>query len=106
MKQKIFLNERCKVRCKKKMVTNLNWWNIRLHNVYYNNGIKRRNFSLYTRCITPKRVKSWRGPRFFQRNVAVMATVGNTVFDLAGPRFEPQTSSSGDERVTARPTGR
>ena len=33
-------------------------------------------------------------------------TVGNTVFDLTGPRFEPQTSRSRDERVTARPTGR
>ena len=32
--------------------------------------------------------------------------VGNTVFDLTGPRFEPQTSRSRDERVTARPTGR
>ena len=32
--------------------------------------------------------------------------VGNTVSDLTGPRFEPQISRSGDERVTARPTGR
>ena len=32
--------------------------------------------------------------------------VGNTVFDLTGPRFEAQTSRSRDERVTARPTGR
>ena len=32
--------------------------------------------------------------------------VGNTVSDLTGPRFEPQTSRSRDERVTARPTGR
>ena len=32
--------------------------------------------------------------------------VGNTVSDLTGPRFEPQTSGSRDERVTARPTGR
>ena len=32
--------------------------------------------------------------------------VGNTVFDLTGLRFEPQTSRSRDERVTARPTGR
>ena len=29
--------------------------------------------------------------------------VGNTVFNLTGPRFEPQTSRSTDERVTARP---
>ena len=31
--------------------------------------------------------------------------VGNTVFDLTGPRYEPQASRSRDERVTARPTG-
>ena len=31
--------------------------------------------------------------------------VGNTMFDLTGPRFEPQTSRSRDERATARPTG-
>ena len=30
--------------------------------------------------------------------------VGNTVSDLTGPRFGPQTSRSKDERVTARPT--
>ena len=32
--------------------------------------------------------------------------VSNTVSDLTGPRFEPQTSRSRDERVTARPIGR
>ena len=32
--------------------------------------------------------------------------VGNTVSDLAYPRFEPQTSCFKDERVSARPTGR
>ena len=31
--------------------------------------------------------------------------VGNNVSDLTGPRFEPQTSRSKDERVSARPTG-
>ena len=31
--------------------------------------------------------------------------VGNTVSDLTGPRFKPQTCSR-DECVTARPTGR
>ena len=30
--------------------------------------------------------------------------VGNTVFDLTGTRFEPNTSRSRDESVTARPT--
>ena len=29
--------------------------------------------------------------------------VGNTVSDLSGPRFEPQTSRFRDERVAARP---
>ena len=32
--------------------------------------------------------------------------VDNTVSDLTGPRLEPQTSRSTDERVTARPTGK
>ena len=32
--------------------------------------------------------------------------VGNTVSDLTGPRFKPQTSRSRDKRVAARPTGR
>ena len=31
--------------------------------------------------------------------------VGNTVSGLIGPRFEPQTSHLGDERVTAQPNG-
>ena len=31
--------------------------------------------------------------------------VGNTVFDLTGPKFKPQTSRYREERVTARPTG-
>ena len=30
--------------------------------------------------------------------------VGNTVSNFTGPKFEPQTSRSRDERVTARPT--
>ena len=33
------------------------------------------------------------------------APVGNTMFDLTDPRFEPRTSRSIDECVTARPTG-
>ena len=31
-------------------------------------------------------------------------SIGNTVFDLTGLRFEPQTSRPRDERVTSRPT--
>ena len=34
-----------------------------------------------------------------------MATLSNTVSELTGPRFEPQTPRSRDERVTAQPTG-
>ena len=30
--------------------------------------------------------------------------VGNTVFDLTSPSFEPQTSRSRYERITSRPT--
>ena len=30
--------------------------------------------------------------------------VGNTMSNLTGPRFDPQTSRFRDERVTARPT--
>ena len=37
---------------------------------------------------------------------AAAAAVGNTVSDLTGPRFEPQTSRSRDERISARPNGR
>ena len=33
-------------------------------------------------------------------------TVGKTVFDLSGPRFESFTSRFSDERAFARPTGR
>ena len=44
------------------------------------------------------------------RNIApfkdmLQRSVGNPVSNLIGPRFEPQTSRSRDERVTAQPTG-
>ena len=69
----------------------------------------------YTRCITPERVTSLRGPtprycaqatqlllkKYYSGGIAV----DNTVSDLTGPKFEPQTSRSRDERVGARPTG-
>ena len=67
----------------------------------------------YTRCNTPKRVTSWRGPsprhcaratqllsKKWRRGGEPLATL---CFDLNGPRFEPQTSRFTDERVTARP---
>ena len=68
----------------------------------------------YTRCITPKGATSLRGlsPRHCacEQHSSAMSqqwrVVGNTAFDLASPRFEPQTSGSRGERVTARPTAR
>ena len=38
----------------------------------------------------------------FEEMLQRWRTVSNTMFDLTYPRFEPQTSSSRDERVTAR----
>ena len=69
----------------------------------------------YTRCIPPKRVTSLRGPfmrhcaratQLFSKKCQRWQAVGNTVFDLTGPRFELPTSRTNDERVTAQPTGR
>ena len=64
----------------------------------------------------PKRVTSLRGPNLrslrlgntasFEEMLQRWRAVGNTVFDLTGPRFEFQTSRSRDERVTVRPTRR
>ena len=34
-----------------------------------------------------------------------LRAVGNSVSDLTGPRFEPPTYSSRDERIATRPTG-
>ena len=42
----------------------------------------------------------------FQEMPQRWRVVGNTVSDLTGPRFEPQTYRSTDECVTARPPGR
>ena len=58
----------------------------------------------YTRNITRKRVTSLRDPSRFIASVGNTApfeemsqqwqAVGNTVFDMTGPRFEPRTSRS------------
>ena len=68
----------------------------------------------YTRCITPKPVTTLRGPSSrhlemgktasFEELLRRWQAVVITVSDFTGPRFEPQTSSSGEERVTSRPT--
>ena len=64
----------------------------------------------YTRCITSKRVTSLRGPSpivapgqhsSYRRMPQRWQAAGNIVSDLTGLRFEPQTSRSRDERVTA-----
>ena len=57
----------------------------------------------YTRFITAKRVTSLRGlsPRpcavatttFYEEISQRWRAVGNTVFDLTGPRFEPETKA-------------
>ena len=70
----------------------------------------------YTRSITPMRVTSLRRPISaslrpgntapFWQMAQRWRAVGNTESNLNGPRFEPQTSRSRDECVTARPTGR
>ena len=69
----------------------------------------------HTRCFTPKRVMSWRGPisaslcpgnTAFDEMSQQWQAVGNTVSDWTGPGFEPRISRSRDERVIARPTGR
>ena len=66
----------------------------------------------YTQCITPKRatsledqVASFRPGHaaYFKEILQRWRAIGNTVSDLTGPRFEPQTSSSRDDRVTAQP---
>ena len=69
----------------------------------------------YTRCNTPKRVTSWRGPSprhcaratqlLFEEMWQRWRAFGSTVSDLTGSKFKPQTSRSRDERVTARTTG-
>ena len=41
----------------------------------------------------------------FQDMLQRWRAVGKTVSDLTGPRLEPPTSRSRDERITARPTG-
>ena len=67
----------------------------------------------YTRCITPKRGMSLRGPsprhcvwatqlQTFEEMSHRRQAVANTPSDLTGSRFKPQTSRSRDEHVTAR----
>ena len=41
---------------------------------------------------------------YFEEMPQRLRAVGNTASDLTGPRFEPQTSRSKDELVSARPT--
>ena len=57
--------------------------------------------SVYRVCWAHLRVIAPGQHSSFQRNVAAVRAVGHTVSDLTGPRFEPQTSRSRDERVNA-----
>ena len=68
----------------------------------------------YTRCITSKRVTSWRSssPRhcalatqLLSKKYCSGASPWQHCCRFDCPRFEPQTSRSRGERVTARPTG-
>ena len=76
------------------------------------NGKDRSNH--YTCCITPKRVMSLRAPspRYcvratqllpFEEMLQRQRAVGNPVFNLTDPRFEPHTSRSIDNRLATRP---
>ena len=55
----------------------------------------------HLRVITPA---GNTGP--FEEKSQRWRAIGNNVSDLTGPRFEPPTYRSIEERVTARPTGR
>ena len=78
--------------------------------------IKKNRGFYYLRSITLKRVTSLQGLSLrncacgdaspFEEMSERRRDVGNTASDSTGPRFEPRTSHSRDERVTARPTGR
>ena len=73
------------------------------------------NLSLYSQCYA-KACNECAGPisaslrpgntASFEEMLERWRAVGNTVSNLNGPRFEPQTSRSRHERVTARLTGR
>ena len=75
------------------------------------------NVSLYSLCYTEACNKFARAHiciiapgkhMCFRRNTAAVVSRWqrrNTVFDLTGPIFKPETACSRDERVTAPPTG-
>ena len=77
-------------------------------NLYKKQSSVANQMFYYIRCITPKRVTSWRGPIFaslhpgntalFEEMSQRWRAVGNTRSDLTGPRFEPQAFCSRDER--------
>ena len=62
----------------------------------------------YTCCITLMRLTSWLGlnvpagnTTFYEELLSQWRAVHNTVFDLTGLRFEPPTSRSRGDHVTA-----
>ena len=83
--------------------------------IYYCSQFTANIKSLFTLALLRQSVLRVRGahPRLlrpgnsapFKEILQRWRVVGNTVSDLTGPRFEPQTSRSRDEHVTALPTG-
>ena len=71
---------------------------------FTSNQIKPFFYSLYAKPPISASLRLGNIARFEEMSQRWRA-VGNTVFDLTGPRYEPQTSRSRDERVTARPMG-
>ena len=79
------------------------WFVLSLFTVCLNVNQIKLNLSLYSLYY----VERARTTPLPLKNVAAVASrsaVGNTVSDLTGPRFEPLTSRSRDERISARAT--
>ena len=73
--------------------------NLLLYLLYYYAEACNKFQGLITTLLCQGNTASFKG--MLQRWQAV----GNTVFDLTGLRFEPQTFLFSDERVAAQPTG-
>ena len=73
--------------------------NLSLYSLYYAEAWNEMTGPIYA-SLRPGNTASFE--EVLQRRQAI----GDTVSDLTGPRFKPQTSRSRDKRVAARPTGR
>ena len=78
------------------IITLFQKWNIKNRNLFI---YKTNQIFHYTRCIAPKRVRSWQSPSSSHgaRTLQRWQAVGNTVSNLTCPRFEPQTSPFSDK---------